>query len=252
MHEFAGATHPWSGCRQGGDPALPLGGGLLLAFEGLVVVVRGDLGERIELALQLRRPAGGSAEPSSQISDGFIALDLSRWTVAWLTLASRARFSLVGAPSVCTGSPAGRRAMASRRSGVLFHLVELCGRRTDFREPGQHLLALRLGQLPLRQRCLAAPIRELVPALGRRRVPQAVVGRAEVEVGELVPQQGDLQAVVGDLGAKRLVHGVVDLVESGVEACGAGADVVRFANARRAACSNCSPRSISRPVPGPR
>ncbi|MEY9484241.1 hypothetical protein RKD26_000035 [Streptomyces calvus] len=50
--------------------------------------------------------------------------------------------------------------------------------------------------------------------------------RAEVAVGELVPQQGELQAFVGYPSAKRpgLVHDVVDLVEAGVESRRAGAD----------------------------
>ncbi|MFB7507592.1 hypothetical protein, partial [Streptomyces broussonetiae] len=78
-----------------------------------------------------------------------------------------------------------------------------------------------------RQRGLPALIGpELVPALGRGGVPQAVVDRAEVQVDEFVPKQGELQAFVGEPGRKcrTLLDDVVDFVEPGVETRGTGTD----------------------------
>jgi hypothetical protein len=129
--------------------------------------------------------------------------------------------------------------------------------------------------------------REGVLALGLGGVPQAVVDGAEVQVGELVAEQGDLGPGVGVLGVqgRGAAEGGVDLVEPGVQACGAGADrddaavaagvqevgqapgggqfelaaefvrpggvggrvagVAALARARRAACLSCRPRAIS-------
>src|SRR6266511_5018022 len=195
---------------------------------------------------------------------------LARWTVAWLTPASRARFSLVKAPSVWMGAPSRSRFIASRslssvawetgmsvvflgpgagdESHVGQSLVQcLAAGWRDARlahprcqvgflgEPdrgvggGDRGVAAAGGLAGSEQRGVAALLGwEVVLALGVGRVPEAVVDGAEVQVGELVAQQGDLGARVGGgcVQGRVTVDGRVDVVQSGVQArrCGSGGD----------------------------
>ena len=98
--------------------------------------------------------------------------------------------------------------------------------------------AIQMGAWPrviteLRQRSgWQAPIRgarprcsQLVLALGLRGVEDAVVDRSQVQVGELVGEQGGFGLFIGDLGPQDgvAVHRQDDLVQAHVEAFGARA-----------------------------
>ncbi|HEY5990639.1 MAG TPA: hypothetical protein VIV12_30235, partial [Streptosporangiaceae bacterium] len=82
--------------------------------------------------------------------------------------------------------------------------------------------------------------REGVLAFGLGGVPQAVVDGAEVQVGELIAEQGDLGSLVGSVRVqgRGAVEGCVDVVQSGVQAgrAGAGRDGVAAATGVQEIC----------------
>ena len=78
--------------RQGGDPALSLGGGLLLQLEVLVLEVRGNHGERVELALEGDSPCPGSLICSSMESYHPTNTGTSRYALAFQNALAEATY----------------------------------------------------------------------------------------------------------------------------------------------------------------